>query len=205
MSQLEHQSGLIRIKSHDAWQGDIYLTERLTLSPHKAQAGHFSLFKETGTTILNGDRISIYFGGRVLAIVNASTRPQLVDMARISSEIHSFIISSGSDIPDPVTYDSNYCLVVDLETGLGLKSGRLDQWKAEMGLLVGSLADPDPRRIQAYQFSLERVGEPITLTDDPRLQLRAPVATEALDGNKGLILIFLLMIILILCIIIGNP
>lgn len=221
--ELAYDSGNLFIKHNDKWRGDYYLKEDFEFTTDKNLAARFYLLKSGDTTILNGDRISINCGSRVL-VIDESNQIKLVDRELCHHGINSFIIGNGTDNTDPINFDSGVFFITDKDEKIALR------YIWGMDLIDPSDTDTDasnykPRNhpnlthenygnvceanIGSFQFQLERATVPVTAIEDNRTIAVPPIkqssrSWDLFDRYKGAVMLFLLMIILILCIVIGG-
>lgn len=195
MSRVDNTLGNILIKHNDKWRGDYYLTEDLTFTVNKSQAGRFYLLKSGDTTILNGDRISIHSGSKTIVINNFSVSKsnngitednpveiQLIDRDLSHNIVNSFIITNGTDNTDPITYETGIFLISDKIQKKALKY----EWGMDLigtpddsiilgasnykphdhpTLINGDYGSSCESYIGNFQFLLERADGPITNLD----------------------------------------
>jgi len=219
MLRVDNTLGNILIKHNDKWRGDFYLKDDLTFTVNRSQAARFYLLKSGDTTILNGDRISINSGNRTI-MINDLSEVKLIDREQDYNMINSFIITNGTENTDPITYEMAIFLISDKIQKKALKY----EWGMD---LIGTYEDSitlgasnykphdHPRLINSnygsvcesyigrFQFLLEKADGPITNIEMTRNTItvsKSKIASELLEGYKGIIMIILLMVILVLCV-----
>lgn len=115
--------GNMLIKCHDKWRGFLYLKEDITLTVDRSLAARFYLLKSGDTTILNGDRVTINSGNKVI-IIDESNKIYLHDRTfedKYINNIKSFIITNGTDNTDPITYETPIYLISNKDKKTALK------------------------------------------------------------------------------------
>jgi hypothetical protein len=223
MSGVDNTLGNILIKHNDKWRGDYYLKDDLTFTVNRSQAARFYLLKSGDTTILNGDRITINAGSRTIIIHNTS-EVKLIDRDQSHHAVNSFIITNGTENTDPITYETAVFLISDKNQKKALKY----EWGMDLigvpennilpgasnykphdhpNLINGDYGSTCESYIGTFQFLLERADGPITNLETARNTLATSkvnnstkMASELLEGYKGIIMVILLMIVLVLCI-----
>jgi len=216
MMYVNDNLGNLIIKHNDKWRGDYYLRDDLTFTVDRKAAGRFYLLKSGNTSILNGDRISINCGNKVLSIDRDNTI-RLIDREN-NYNTTTFIITNGTDNTDPIAFETSLYLISDKDEKKALKYdwgmdlvGPIDNIiipgavnfkpQQQPKMINGSYADICPTYINTFEFLLEKADGPITNLDTSRVSAVLPKTNELNDGYKGAFMIVLLMIVLVLCII----
>lgn len=201
----------ILIKHHDKWRGDYYLTDKLIFTTNRTNAAFFSFNKRDNTSILNGDRISIHSGNKIL-IIDDSGNPALVTSDNIRSETDIFIITDNENNTEPVSYEKNIFIISDnfnktalkYEWGMDITSDNSGYLPKSNPTIINTSYDIIPNSSQ-FLFMFERGDIPITRTTQTnKVQVCHNNKLNIVDGYKGVAIIVLLMIILMLCIIINR-
>ncbi len=201
--------GNILIKHNDKWRGDYYLKEDLTFTTNKFDAARFYLLKSGDTTIINGDRISINCGNRVLTIVDNELR--LIDR---SHNYNSFIITNGTDNTDPIIFETVLYFISDSRNALKYEWG-MDLIIPTDNSIEVSAANYQPHSHphlsnyyygetctnNSFEFILERSDTPIISREISRV---THANNKSDEGYRGIIMIVLLMVILVLCFLLSK-
>lgn len=196
-----YPSGNLLIKYHDKWRGAFYLKEDLTFTPDRNSGARFYLLKPGDTTIINGDRITINCGNKIL-VTNASHEVKLLDRNLIQRESTTFIITDGSDNTDPINYETPLYFICDKDHILK------HEWSWSQSNDTEYKPDKNPKLVNieytntlddqvGFQLYLEKADHAIT-------HKKAIKSNDLFDNYKGQIIITLLMVILILCILISK-
>jgi len=204
--------GNILIKYTDKWRGNYYLKDDLTFTVDRSLAARFYFLKSGDTTILNGDRISVNLGNRTLSITE-SNQIRLVDREHVNRSIYSFLITNGIDNTDPITFETAIYLISNRDRRTALKyewgmelispsdgSNNAMNYKPQSSPTLVNEDYGSNYPITSFQFLLERADGPIT-NMFTTARVSPAVKEPFLDGYKGALMIFLLMVILILSII----
>jgi len=215
MIHINNTLGNILIKHNDRWRGDYYLKEDLTFTLDRSAAARFYFLKSGDTTILNGDRISINCGNKILDIADSI---RLIDRDQYHNGTMTFLITNGTDSTDPISFDSLLYLISDKNLKTALKY----EWGMDLivpinnnsipsavnyrpheqpRLINGSYADICPSYINSFEFLLEKADKSHEESQTNTVTLNKPYLS---DGYKSAIMIVLLMIVLVLCVIISK-
>lgn len=209
--------GNIFIKYNDKWRGALYLYEDMTFGTDKNQAAKFYLLKCGDGSVLNGDRISINSGNKVLSIIDNDIRmvDRLFTVCDISDPI---IITNGNDDTDPVLHDVPYFFITNKDTYTALKYevildlADMSKYNEQHPKLVNATYNNgNEPNVQSFQFYLEKVAsheqstsnQHETQTQHATAVAESPV-THILDKNKPAIFIILLFLVLLMVIFLSN-
>lgn len=213
MSHVDNTPGNILIRHNDKWRGNYYLKDDFTFTTNRNSAGRFYILKPGDTTIINGDRIGIHTGNRTL-VIDDNNIVRLVDRDNIIRELHSFIVTNGTDNTDPITYESSIFVITDKDQKTALRYTRginfirnnngTDDFKPHEhpNLVNGNYGGTSETHIDPFQFYLERADGPITNLNTATTYVSKSsnkTVSDHLEDYRGAIMIVLLMIILILC------
>jgi hypothetical protein len=223
MSYVNNILGNIYVRHLDKWRGYRYLKDDLTFTLNKNLAAKIYMLKSGNTTIINGDRVSLNLGNKIL-VITENNIIKFLDRDQLWDETDSFTITNGTDNTEPIMYDSTIFLITNKTEKYALKyEWILDLINSNTTTITEQL-DYNPRSsptlmngdytlsddINAFQFQLEKI-ETTTITtnpDDnknPTTKKQSPfdyvtkIFTTSLENYKGAIMLVLLMIILVLC------
>lgn len=230
MTPVDNNVGTTLIKHYDKWRGAYYLKDDLSFTPKRSQAALFYLLKSGDTEIINGDRISINCGNKVLTVSPDNTL-RLIDRDQIHRQTKTFTLTNGTDDITPVTHESELYIVSDRTRKMALKYqwdmessvgditvpnhnvpnsvqdlSTVGQWPAPSPKLASTeivpLEDPD---IRLFLFSFEAAEKYTESTPDVQIcaQEPSPIPSkwwEWFESVKGPLFIVLLMVVLVLII-----
>jgi hypothetical protein len=199
------------IKYSDKWSGSFYLKEDLTFTEDRNNASKFYLLKTGNTLILNGDRITINFGNKVLCIDDDNSL-KLIDREFVSIK-NSIIVTNGTDSSNSVSYNDNLFLITDPIKQLFLKcewnTDSVNSIKTTVNtktqrklILVNSTynANKDP-----FIFSFENPDNALTNSNHVKNVINlAKIQQNQNYGFKWFILLVLLIILLVLSVIVNK-
>lgn len=217
VSTLDTNVGTTVLKHHDKWRGDYYLRDDLTFTPHKAQAARVYLLKAGDTSIINGDRISINCGNKVL-VVTRENDVRFMDRDQIYHEVRTFTVTDGTDNVTPVTHDTPLYIVSDRQRTLALRyhwsmePTAADpeanvRWPASCPNLVNEeMVAPENSDIRSFTFAFEAVTE-TPVVSGSQMCAEEPAEVDAkskwwewFESVRGPLFVVLLLVILVLII-----
>lgn len=191
MEHVDNILGNIIIRHEDKWRGDSYLKQDLTFTSDRDQASRFYLLKSGNSTITNGDRITINSGNKTLV---QDEELALIDRDEITKDKNLMIITDGTDDPKAIAYNSTVFFIVDKDKKTGLKYSVSEKPSKLISDEYSGITD-----INSFKFILEKSdnyenGNLKTLTK----------TSGFLENNKGMVIMFLLLLLLVLSILAGK-
>lgn len=197
MACINNIIGNIHIKHNNTWHESLYLCEDLTFVPDINQAAKLYILKSGNTNIINGDRVSINLGNKILTI-NNDNQIKFIDRDQLRDENDTFIINNGSDTTDPITYDTPVFLISNTLAGYALK--------CESSYTRSYLTNADYSTPVFAPFQLilstNHIDKVMTKSQSP-FEYMGHMVRSSFENYKAIYILIFLMFILMSCIIMG--